>query len=310
MRTSFARSGALAALFLLATACSDATASRRGNLSILLTDAPGDLVTAMVTIDQIYLQGSPAGGGGRVVLRDDDVTVDLLTLANSTATLVEDADVPEGRYSQLRFVISGAYIEVEQPDGSTRIYASSSDYAGLPAGAQVHGTLQRPSYASSGVKLKLPGGSVQIEGDQKILLVDFDVSRSFGRQAGNSGGWVMSPVLEATEFSTSGSVLVTLTRGTDVVMPVVDDQPLGLATFSAVLANDEGSEEVLALTDTNGDGVYEAQFRYVLPGAYTLDLRTSAAGVTFTTNVDRPKAITVGGSSATAHPFVLTSATK
>ena len=104
-------------------------------MTLLLTDAPGDLQEAVVTIDEIYLQG----GGGKTVLLDEPVTVNLLDLADTTATLLEEVEVPEGTYQQLRFVISGGYIAVERAGGGSEIYASSTDYAGLPAGATVTG---------------------------------------------------------------------------------------------------------------------------------------------------------------------------
>ena len=162
-------------------ACSDSTGVDSGKISILLTDAPGDVKSAVVTISQIYLQGS-----GRVVLRDDPVTIDLLELADSTAMLVDEATVPAGAYSQLRFVVTDAYIEVENADGTTSIYASSPGYAALPLGSRVAGELQMPSLAQSGLKVNLPGGEIRISGDQRILLVDFDVAQSFGHVAHSS----------------------------------------------------------------------------------------------------------------------------
>src|SRR5688572_19269788 len=171
-----------------AVGCAAATENATsGKITVLLTDAPGDVKTAMVTISQVYLQGDGEDASGRVILRDTPVTTDLLTLANSTADLVKDATVPAGSYGQLRFVITGGYIEVENDDGSSSIYASSPDYAGLPSGATVAGPLQMPSYASSGLKVKLPEGGVTIDSEQTILLVDFDVSQSYGKAAGGSG---------------------------------------------------------------------------------------------------------------------------
>ena len=64
-----------------------------GRVSILLTDAAGDVEAAVVTISKIYLQGE----GGEVVLMEGAVTTDLLTLANDAATLVEDASSPRAR---------------------------------------------------------------------------------------------------------------------------------------------------------------------------------------------------------------------
>ena len=191
---------ALAAAVL--ASCGDATAPEAGRLSILLTDEAGDVRTAVVTISQIYLQASDDEDAppqsGRVVLREEDVTVDLLTLEDEMMSLVDDVEIPGGRYAQLRFVITGGYIEVEQADGSLKLYASAPDYAGIPEDKEAHGTLIMPSFAESGLKVNLPGG-LFVDGDSQTLLVDFVVSESFGHQAGGSGNWVMHPVIQATE---------------------------------------------------------------------------------------------------------------
>lgn len=298
-----------AALALASTvACGDGTSADTGRISLLLTDAPGDFKKAVVTIDRIYLQGSPDDNAEQVVLREEDVTTDLLTLANSTAELVDEAVIPAGRYAQLRFVVTGAYIEVENEDGSTSVYASSPDYAGLPAGTQVDGPLQLPSYATSGLKVNLPGGAVEVGGDTKVLLVDFDVARSFGQQAG--GQWVMSPVLEATAFTTTGGIAVTLAKDAAVTLPSINGTPVTLGGWSAVLSTAAGSEETVALTDANADGVFEAEFKYLAPGDYTLDFTAPSDSITFTTDPSRPQAVTVGSTQSMSRAFTLTSATK
>ena len=181
-------------------ACSDSSGPDTARLSILLTDAPGDVLEAVVTIDQIYLQGGSADAeeeapeGSRLNLLSAPVTVDLLTLADEWMTLVGDAEIPAGHYGQLRFVVSGAYLRVEEAEGD-RIYATSSDYEGLPEGAEVGGNLQTPSFLNSGLKVSFQGG-LTVEGETAIL-VDFDVSESFGKQAGNNL-WVMHPVLKGS----------------------------------------------------------------------------------------------------------------
>lgn len=195
----FATSGLTAAFaILLAASCDSPAAVRTGALSLSLTDAPGDVVTAVITIEQIYLQPGNDSTGSRFVISDEVVTTDLLTLVGTTQELVDSLQVPVGTYGQLRFVISGGYIEVEQAGGGTLIYASSPTYAGLPAGAVVAGTLQMPSYASSGLKVTLPAGAIVITDDGFAQwVVDFDVSQSFGQAAGGSGNWVMTPVVHA-----------------------------------------------------------------------------------------------------------------
>lgn len=185
-----------ALLVAAAAGCSDATGTGGdARFTVLLKDAPGDVVKAVVTIDQVYLRG---GDDGKVVLRDEDETVDLLTLVDDPTTLVNAAEIPAGEYSGLNLVITGGYIEVENADGGTSIYASSPDYEGLPEGAEVAGDLQMPSFATSGLKVQLNGGLEVAEGADAVL-VDFDVKQSFGKQAGNSGKWVMSPVLKGTK---------------------------------------------------------------------------------------------------------------
>lgn len=192
---------ATAAFVLVAGAsCDSPTALKSGKLSLLLTDAPGDVLKAVVTIDRIYLQPSEDSDAGRIILREDDVTTDLLTLVDSTQSLIAGFEIPAGSYSQLRFVISGAYLEVEGTEvGTTTIFASSPSYAGLPAGAVVGGELQMPSFAQSGLKVQLPGDALVIGDDASVtLVVDFDVAQSFGKAAGASNRWVMSPVLKGT----------------------------------------------------------------------------------------------------------------
>lgn len=197
MPASLKHLGAVATLGLV-LACSGGAGPGVSKVSVLLTDAPGDVLEAVVTIDQIYLQGGDGegeAGGGRLILMDEPVTVDLLTLVDNWMPLVEGVDIPAGTYGQLRFVISGAYLKVEEADGE-RIYATAPDYAGLPQGAEVAGTLMTPGFSQSGLKVSFPGG-LTVE-DEVALLVDFDVAESFGHQAGQSGSWVMHPVLKGS----------------------------------------------------------------------------------------------------------------
>ena len=188
----------LAAVAILggAVACDDNNdPGETTQVRVLLTDAPGEIQAAVVTISEVYLQG---GDEGRVTLRDDEFTTDLLTLANDFAVLVEGADVPSDVYGQLRFVVTGAYIQVDNGDETSSIFATSEDYAGLPEGAVVDGVLQTPSFDQSGLKVNLPQGELELEGESTTWLVDFDVAESFGQEAGGSGQWVMNPVITGT----------------------------------------------------------------------------------------------------------------
>jgi hypothetical protein len=282
------------ALALPFAGCSE-RAPNAGTMTMMLTDAPGNVKAAVVTISRIYLQGSAAdSASGQVVLRDSAFTTDLLTLADSTTELVKDVVVPGGDYAQLRFVISGAYVEVDNGDGTTSIYASSPDYPGLPAGATVTGQLQMPSYATSGLKVTLPGSALHVDGGQKIILVDFNVAQSFGQEAGGSGRWVMHPVIKGGELEATGGINVALRLGTGVTLPVVNAHQLTLADFSATV---DGTTE--PLTDPDSDGVYTASFPYLLPGSYAVAF-SNADSVAFTTDPAGPVPVTLN-SGATAN---------
>jgi len=284
------RISAAAALALLLAACGGQT----GKVSVLLKDAPANFAAAVVTISEIDL----VGASGSTVLSTTKTTTDLLTLANDTAKLVNDVDVPVGTYSQLRFVISGGYV---QADGV--IYASSPTYDGLPAGAVVGGTLRMPSFAQSGLKIDLPGGAVTVGTDAKVLLVDFDVSQSFGQEAGSSGAWVMHPVATATEFELSGTVDVTLKLGPGVALPGATT----LADFKAVLTPSAGGDGTSLALLSDGVATYAVSFKYLFPGSYTLTF-TAPSGVSFATAPPLPATITVTSGQATAAAFIVTSA--
>jgi hypothetical protein len=250
---------------LALSGCGDSQGPGTARFSVKLTDAPGPFKSAKVTISEVYLQGS----GGKTSLSNTPTTVSLLELQNATLDLVKDAEIPTGTYNQLRIVVSGGYVELQ--DGT--IFASSPDYEGLPAGAVVTGQLQMPSLGQSGIKVTLPGTALEVTGPQKIVLLDFDVSQSFGQQAGGSGSWVMHPVIKGAEIETTGTVSVSLKLKDGVTLPVVNGTQVTLADFSATLGTETQS------VDVNGN----ATFLFVVPDIYPLYF-TGPAGLTFSTD--------------------------
>ena len=237
-----------------------------GHVSIALTDAPSDSIeAAVVTITDIYLQpGSDSlATANRVYLRQNvSTTVDLLALRDTLASLVESSEVLAGHYAQLRFVISGAYIEVLNPDETTSIYATSNDYAGLPPGAQVTGTLRAPSFAQSGLKVVLPDSGLEVtDGSTTSLVADFDVAQSFGHAAGNSGQWVLTPVVHAVSASATASLAVTVGLGSSVSLPPA----LTLAAFDVELTDANGNSRTAPL-QVNANGTASATFHTLIPG--------------------------------------------
>ncbi|MGE5230921.1 MAG: DUF4382 domain-containing protein [Deltaproteobacteria bacterium] len=274
--------------------CSDSQGPGTAQFSVKLTDAPGPFTAAVVTITEVSLMGS----GGKVTLSNTPTTVNLLDLQNATLDLVKDAVVPTGTYQELRLVITGGYVQLG--DGS--IYASSPTYAGLPQGATVTGRLQMPSFAQSGLKVTLPASALDVTTPQKIVLIDFNVAQSFGQDAGNSGLWVMHPVIRGADIQTTGSVAVSLILGTGVTLPQVSGTQITLADFSATLG---GETQPL---DANG----QATFQFVVPGTYPLSF-SGPAGVTFVTDpvatTTTPIQVVVASGQAASASATITSAT-
>jgi hypothetical protein len=290
-------------IVLLSGGCENSTGPNGRGLTLLLTDAPGDFHSAVVTISEVYLQGE----GGRTVLLDEPVTYDLLELRSNLATLVQGLDVPEGRYQELRIVVDGAYIEVEQEDGTTKIYATSADYEGLPAGAQVAGELRQPSWSSSGLKIKLPGDKLDVGDGEVIVLIDFDVSESFGHDAG-ANRWVMHPVVRATDVTFGGHVLAQVRLNQGVVLPQLGGQNITLAALTARLTPaGGGADRDVVLSDSNNDGVFEAMFKGIVPGTYNLSF-VLPTGLTVTFDVALPVAVEVGAGETETKVFVVTAA--
>jgi Domain of unknown function (DUF4382) len=186
------------AAFVLALAalagCDGQSPSGTTSFSVKLKDAPGDVQHAVVTISEVSLVGS----GGVHVLSEAPTTVDLLTLAASAMTLVQDVEVPSGTYSQLRFKITGACLAVDDGNSGSTVYTTTG-YDATPCGTTAPETLQAPSLAQSGLKVNMTADALELTGPEKIVLVDFDVTQSFGHEA---SGWVMHPVVTGGELGT------------------------------------------------------------------------------------------------------------
>jgi len=293
----------LAALVL--GACSDSTGSGGApRLSIRLHDAPGDLKEAWVKVDRVYLQGTSSAdsSSGRAdLLTTQTGWLNLTQLSGSNfATLVSNAQVPAGTYSQLRFVVCNAYVVTS----AGQVYATPG--AELPAGVTATGTLQIPSGCSSGLKVKLPGGGVQVDSGSTILSVDFDVSQSFGHQAGNSGRWVMHPVMTATEVGQSGGISGTVSTATGLTLPTCGGSAVTVANFTPLAISGADS---LSATVAAG-GTYSLS---VAPATYTMSYAptysfTNGDSLTVTAAPSAATATVASGGSQTVN-YTISAAT-
>ncbi|HET6361773.1 MAG TPA: DUF4382 domain-containing protein [Gemmatimonadota bacterium] len=164
------------------------------SVTVLLTDAPGDIAHAWVDIAEIYLQGGEGdedGAGGRVILFNGPTgPIDLLELIDSAQEIAGDVVVPAGRYGQLRVVLDGAAIMLE----SGEIFAT--DGFEPPGEGPIAGELMCPSCSTSGFKVVLQGRELDLVDPEELLVLDFDAGESFVREAGMSGRWIVIPVIK------------------------------------------------------------------------------------------------------------------
>ncbi|MEX1183877.1 MAG: DUF4382 domain-containing protein [Gemmatimonadota bacterium] len=283
-------------------ACDGSSGPDEGRLTIQLTDSPGDLAEAWIQVDEVILLGS-GPTTNRIELEPEvGGLINLLELAGGQILdLVEDVIVPAGTYSELRLVVGEAYVRLD--DG--RVFATAG--AELPAGTTSSGVLNCPSCSQSGFKVKFMNGGVTVA-DNSTVLIDFDVAQSFGHEAGQSGQWIMRPVLKATTRSVQfGRIVGDVTPGTGVTVPVCGETAGSVTLFTPI---------AVAGVDTFSAGVDETgRYRVanLLPGTYTL----SSLPFTTFTNGDTlsfvatatPATVTVAEGDSTEAAYEITAAT-
>jgi hypothetical protein len=281
-------------------------------ISVYLTDAPGDVEAVWVDVHEIYLQGGP---GGRTVLLDEPTgLIELTSLVGTARPLVEDEEIEAGTYGQLRFVIGGAVLETQ----NGQVY--SKDGTEHPDGLPATGNLICPSCSQTGIKVVLRGEDLNVEEGENDFLLDFDVSQTFGRQAGQSGNWVMHPVIHGIRMIEMGSISGTVVLAEDgegTAIVEVPECPAGTArgvsdfvpTATAATPGDEG-ETIVRTGTTGADGSF--QIHALAPDQYDLgyasEIELEGAGLLWTATVD-PNSVTVGeGESVSGVTYTITAA--
>lgn len=305
---TFSRTKGIATLALLLTlpvaACDNGMDTEFGTMSIQLTDAAGDqVVEAWVTFTDIYLQAEAGDndpeGSRYYLLQDGSETEELLSLADTVADLVVGQEVPTGTYGQLRVVISDGCVITDE----NTVFSSSPDYdlCGTNSDGTV-GILQMPSFAETGVKVLLNG--LEVTGGQQILLLDFDVSQSFGRDAAASNMWVMQPVIHTSDISLTVGIAVTLSAS-DGTLPA----GYTLGDFSATMVPTIGDQSTVDFTGAEGDETFDAAFRFLLPDNGPFDVQlNSPDGLFVDVSPDSPVTVSPASGETAEVNWVIESA--
>ncbi|HET9056121.1 MAG TPA: DUF4382 domain-containing protein [Chitinophagaceae bacterium] len=159
---------------------SNAGSSSQPRLQVRLTDSPDPNVKEVwVDIKEVKIK---MGDTSEITLNGAHPGLyNLLDLTNGKDTILADAEIPAGTISQIRLVL-----------GSNNYIITKNDE---------RKDLSTPSAQQSGLKVQIhqdvTGGALY------RLILDFDAAKSIVK-AGNSGNYLLKPVLRVISFLPSG----------------------------------------------------------------------------------------------------------
>lgn len=222
----------------------DSSSSNGGsaNLTVRLTDAPGDYDAVWIDVQgiEIHVEGAEDGeelegdddGDGWITVENVDTGVyDLLELTGGVTQLLADTEVPAGYVSQMRLILGDD--NRVMIDGETK-------------------TLNTPSAQQSGLKLQL---NQEFEaGENYAFLLDFNVDESIVT-TGN-GGYILKPVIRVNAEENAGIIVGTVSP----------------ADFQSLVLITNGSTTISAYTDADG----QFSLNGVPPGTYKLTVTPDA----------------------------------
>lgn len=226
-------------------------------IRILMTDAPADYIEA-AEVDIGRVEILPADDGPPILLSEDgtDGFVNLLDFQDAATTPIAEAEIDAGEYAQLRLIVEAARVELIE--GYTFRDGSTIQDMKVPSGAQ------------TGIKLNLQdedGGPLPIVPGESVLVLDFDVNRSFvlkGNFETPAGvhGVNFKPTIRVTGRDVAASISGTVTtaiEGQSVEGLIVAAEPLDEGDA-------EGYQTMAGTAITDADGAYTIHF--LVPGSY------------------------------------------
>lgn len=163
-------------------------------LNIRLTDAPADYQAVNIDVQKVLINSTDDENNGWIELETTPGVYNVLdyTAGNSELIATAPLDVPAIR--QIRLVLGD----------NNSVMIDSVEYP-----------LDTPSAQQSGLKLKV--NQALSEGVQYTAYLDFDASRSIVR-AGNSGKFILKPVLRLYFEANTGSIKGSIEPATEKVL--------------------------------------------------------------------------------------------
>lgn len=167
-------------MVLFVTSCTkdNGNNSTKAQLSVRMTDAPGNFEAVMVDVQGVEVIGS---NGSTVLLNTHNRVYNLLNFSNGVDTLLATGDLEVGTVSQIRLILG--------PNNSVKV------------GGVVY-PLSTPSAMQSGLKLQV--NQTLEAGVSYNILLDFDASQSIVLQG--NGDYQLKPVIRTIDTAISGSI--------------------------------------------------------------------------------------------------------
>jgi hypothetical protein len=216
--------------------CDSSDSGTTGQLSVRLTDAPGDYIqSATIWVSSIYLIGGTDTTGSRFTITSTPASYELLALQNGVSAALGTATIPVADYTQLRLVVDSARVTLK---------------AGITIGGASTVSLQTPSAQRTGIKVNF-SGPLHVAAGQTILVVDFDVARNFVFQGprGAPTGVSFKPVLHAVGDDIAASIAGTVgPSAAAALMPAVY-AIVGNDTLASAAADSASGAYVLRYLD-------------------------------------------------------------
>lgn len=211
-------------------ACDEDTNDTVGTsrLQLKLVDEPGDYLEVNVEIIDIQYKSEEEGGWTSLTPENGyPINVDLTELVAGNDLLLVDEVIPSGILHQIRLVLS---------DNNTLVIEGENGDPLEPL------ELTTPSAQQSGLKLML---DEELEpGFSYTFILDWVVQESIV-EAGNSGMYILKPVINVNTEVNSGTVSGTVIEVIDTIDTPLENVTVFVYTIDDTLVTD-------TLTDANG----------------------------------------------------------
>ena len=247
----------LLAVTLLSCGGSGDGSGSSGKLSLSLSDATtSDYQAVYVTIAQIQVHRADAEEGEWKTVLTPNATYNLLELINGETAALGVANLPTGKYTQMRLILS------DTPDSvSTNILDEPHPYANyLISKTDEAIELKVPSGFKTGIKLVHPFDVVA--GRTVGLVLDFDAGRSVVK-AGSSGKWLLKPTIKVIDTLNNATLTGTVKDESSTALSGVT---VSAQIYDPTAATEMEKVTTVASTLTENGGY----LMYLTPGTYTI----------------------------------------